>query len=274
MNIKQAVQDIKNLLIEAGDFARAKQKGIKTQYKDGEQALTEADLAVSKMVAERLASWMALDNHVLIDEENITLTPKEAFEKSEYIWAIDPIDGTAGYALGRRLWGVSLALLHQGQPVAGGIYLPGIKELLLSDGNKTTLFDLDVGTEEILTIRKMDVNTQIFVESYYGNGRGWGNTWGDCPVWKNTPESAVQGFTSALKNQAAGAVLTRGFSLWDVAAAFVMAKTTGHKIFSMEDGRELVTFTADDFHDNWKLKEDWLLCHAENFEFIKNALTQ
>lgn len=45
------------------------------------------------------------------------------------LWLVDPIDGTTNYAYGSPLWGVSVALLQEGQVVLGGIVLPDLHEV-------------------------------------------------------------------------------------------------------------------------------------------------
>jgi histidinol-phosphatase len=43
-------------------------------------------------------------------------------------WLVDPIDGTASYALGLPMFGTLLALLVDGEPVFGCIHLPALRE--------------------------------------------------------------------------------------------------------------------------------------------------
>lgn len=41
-------------------------------------------------------------------------------------WAVDPIDGTANFLSGLPFWTISLGLMEDGQPVAGGILAPAL----------------------------------------------------------------------------------------------------------------------------------------------------
>jgi histidinol-phosphatase len=63
--------------------------------------------------------------------------PKDAVFGEEYggqlilrgrCWLVDPIDGTASYALGLPMFGTLLALLVDGEPVFGCIHLPALRE--------------------------------------------------------------------------------------------------------------------------------------------------
>lgn len=276
MDTSKALNDILSFMKEAGALALQNQGRAKISYKDGNQALTETDLAISQLAQQRLKTWFDQPNHILIDEESINLTPDEAFSRYEYQWSLDPIDGTAGYALGRRLYGTSLGVFHKGKPLLGVIYFPAIQELLVADETRAwrvvNPFTPDA-KEEPLQCRPMDVHSQIFVESFFGKFQKW-----DEPpvgkIWLNTPESALQGFMSVLTSQAAGAASARMFAIWDVAASVAMAQRAGFSIRSLSDGRVLSTFQPSDFKENWKMSDVWLICADENFDFLSNALKE
>lgn len=272
IDLAKAVADIGAFLKEAGDFALSKQRQIKVMYKEGNQALTEADLAVSRLAQERLSSWLSQPGHVLIDEESIQRTPDDIFASTSYQWVLDPIDGTAGYALGRKLWGVSLGLLHQGRPVAGGIYLPAAGYFLMSDGQQTFSIDPVTGSREVVSCQKMDVHSQIFVDSYLGSGMAWGTDINNRNMWINTPESAVQGAATTLLGQSAATVIMSFYSIWDAAGMMALARTAGFKVLNMNDGREWLQMGPDDFKPNWKLQSSWLVCHPDNFDMISGAI--
>ena len=124
----------------------------------------------------------------------------------------------------------------------------------------------------------MEINSQIFVESYGSHLPSKHDAFSGLKIWLNTPESAVQGFASTLTNQSAGATLITGatdktgYSIWDVAAAVALAQHTGHKVLSTKDGHEWAQFSASDFKENWKLAESWMLVHPENFDEISEAI--
>ncbi|XDF34808.1 histidinol-phosphatase [Paracidovorax avenae] len=47
---------------------------------------------------------------------------------AEYVWVIDPIDGTKSFITGSPLWGTLIALLHHGRPVLGLMDMPVLGE--------------------------------------------------------------------------------------------------------------------------------------------------
>lgn len=265
------LEQIKNFLLDAGNIAIEKQQALQITYKDSGQILTNVDLEISKMLGEYAVEWFKDETYVVIDEETNNMNPQQALENYNYLCVIDPIDGTAGYALGRRLWGVSLGIFHKGHPVSGGIYMPGLQTILLADAEQSLHIDMINNKKTLIKAKKMNINKEVFIESYFGCDRSWGKGF-DSNFWFNTPESAVQGYYNTLLNQSAGATAINALSLWDFAGAICIAKNTGHQIYNMKTDERLYDITASMFHNNWRIKDNWIVCHPENYQFIKTAL--
>lgn len=51
---------------------------------------------------------------------------------SEYLWVVDPLDGTTNFAHGMPLYSISIAVLHRGEPIAGGVFAPALGEMYLA----------------------------------------------------------------------------------------------------------------------------------------------
>lgn len=47
---------------------------------------------------------------------------------AEYVWIVDPIDGTKSYISGMPLFGTLLGLLHRGKPIIGTVGMPALGE--------------------------------------------------------------------------------------------------------------------------------------------------
>ena len=71
--------------------------------------------------------------HGIVGEEFGTERPD-----AEYVWVLDPVDGTISFASGVPLFGTLIALKHEGRPVLGIIHQPVLGELVLGDGETTT----------------------------------------------------------------------------------------------------------------------------------------
>jgi len=82
--------------------------------------LTEYDQAAETLIIKRLQE--SFPDHSLVSEES----EHERFQSdgSEYVWYVDPLDGTNNYANGYPVFSTSIALYKSGQPVLGVVYDP------------------------------------------------------------------------------------------------------------------------------------------------------
>ncbi len=60
---------------------------------------------------------------------------------AEYVWVIDPIDGTRSFITGSPLWGTLLALLWRGRPHMGLIDMPVLGERWVGCADRRTQFN-------------------------------------------------------------------------------------------------------------------------------------
>lgn len=123
---------IKEVLEEASEIAQrnfGKSLSISTKEDDNNQVLTETDLAIGKLIVEKISQQYPVHN--IIDEEAGVVD-----KSSEYTWVIDPIDGTSNFANGVPMYGVMLGLLQNATPIAGGVTLPSLNEVYLAEKGK------------------------------------------------------------------------------------------------------------------------------------------
>jgi myo-inositol-1(or 4)-monophosphatase len=65
----------------------------------------------------------AFPSHAILSEEN-----EHGFTDAQWTWVIDPLDGTTNFTRGIPLWGVSIGLLYDGEPVFGYVYFPPVNQ--------------------------------------------------------------------------------------------------------------------------------------------------
>ena len=91
---------------------------------------------VDKAVEDRMRDIIIAEHpdHGILGEERKAHAPD-----NEFVWVIDPIDGTLPFLAGIPVFGILLALLHNGIPVLGIIDMPMTAERWIgADGLKTT----------------------------------------------------------------------------------------------------------------------------------------
>jgi 3'(2'), 5'-bisphosphate nucleotidase len=101
-----------------------------TVEEGGEGPVSAADLAVNHWLLEGLAEAFPAAPWTLLSEE----TAKEQLASGEplageWLWILDPLDGTRDFLEGSGEYAVHLALVHEGSPVLGLIVLPELQEL-------------------------------------------------------------------------------------------------------------------------------------------------
>jgi myo-inositol-1(or 4)-monophosphatase len=85
--------------------------------------VTAADIEIESRL--RAAILRLFPDHGIIGEEQ-----GNHRTNAEFVWVLDPIDGTKSFITGVPLFTTLIALMHQGEPVCGAIYQPILDELV------------------------------------------------------------------------------------------------------------------------------------------------
>jgi 3'(2'), 5'-bisphosphate nucleotidase len=101
-----------------------------TVEEGGEGPVSAADLAVNRWLLDGFAAAFPQAPWTLLSEE----TAKEGLASgqpiaSEWLWVLDPLDGTRDFLQGTGEYAVHLALVRRQRPVLGLILLPELEEL-------------------------------------------------------------------------------------------------------------------------------------------------
>lgn len=97
---------------------------IEAEYKAGHDPVTEADRAVDAVLKQHLLR----DGEGWLSEE--TIDDHSRLSKQR-VWVVDPLDGTREFVQGIPEFCVSIAMVEDGVPIAGGICNPATNELIL-----------------------------------------------------------------------------------------------------------------------------------------------
>jgi histidinol phosphatase-like enzyme (inositol monophosphatase family) len=176
---------LKELALQSGDFIRPyfANPSLAVEFKADHSPVTAADRGAEELLRTLITA--KFPDHGIIGEE---LGNDRA--DAEFVWVLDPIDGTKSFITGVPLWGTLIALLHQGQPVLGAIHQPILHQLMIGDGTTTTLNDRPVRVrpchrpEEATLLTSDPLNPAL-----YQNGAAFDalckrarlvRTWGDC----------------------------------------------------------------------------------------------
>lgn len=221
--------------------------GFRFEHKADRSLVTEIDLAVEAMVRDRLARQ--LPAHVVLGEEGGLVGAAGGGSFPEWLWAIDPIDGTHSLRHRVPLFGSLYALLWWGEPVLGVIDLPLLGRRLSGaveigawrDGMPLRLGDLELGLpveEEIVATGERSQ----FVRA--GFAAGFDRLMAEHPRTRTYCDCF--GHALALEG-AVGAMVDPDLRLWDAAAAIALARSTGAAVAFLDSGERGGTAAAGRF---------------------------
>lgn len=171
--------------------------------------------AIDREVEEWLAKQVAAryPNHRILSEESGLMLSGETFT-----WVIDPIDGTRAFASGLPIWGVSIGILHDQEPYAGGLYLPMTDEMYW--GTTSQAF---YNEQQLAPIREIDLDSPLaFLAVPSDFHHHFQITY---------PRIRSLGSTAAhlayVATGAAVGALVHPFSLWDLAGVLPILRALG-----------------------------------------------
>jgi myo-inositol-1(or 4)-monophosphatase len=222
---------------------KSSKREIKT-FKSQTDLVTETDLASEKIISDIIKSKYP-DHSILAEESGLKKS-----HSSEYIWVIDPLDGTTNFVHEYPSYAVSIALINNGEPVVGvviemplmNIYCATINSpaycnnniISCSDTNKLILSLLVTGFSYDHN-DNWNLNMKLFKE-FTDITQGVRRLGSAAIDFCHTAIGHVDGFWEFDLNP------------WDVAAGILIAKQAGAKIsklngekFSIYDNEVLVT---------------------------------
>ena len=120
-----------DLAIKAARFLLIKQKkisGLKITSKKAQGMVSNADVESEAMIIEGIKR--KYPDHFILAEESAyaeymgQMDRYKFLKEKEWVWIIDPLDGTNNFLNGLDYYGVCISLVHFGEPVVGVVLRP------------------------------------------------------------------------------------------------------------------------------------------------------
>ena len=86
--------------------------------------VTKADLKVNEMIIKRINEKYRDIDWQILSEENVNICSKECNKESEWLWVLDPLDGTKDFLQGTGNYAMHLALNYKKRPYLGVVLIP------------------------------------------------------------------------------------------------------------------------------------------------------
>ncbi len=211
---------------------------IEATMKSGDDPVTAADLAVNDVLLDLLPEpgegWLS--------EETADTTDRLGRER---VWIVDPIDGTREFVQGIPEWSISIGLIEDGRPVAGGICSPATGERIIGSNETGVQY---IGDRPPATATSLTDAVVLASRSEVRRGE-WAR-------FSDQPFTVVPMGSVALKNAlvAAGRADATWTLVpkheWDVAAGAALVTASGGWI-ALPDGNEPTWNSRDPLIDGF-----------------------
>jgi myo-inositol-1(or 4)-monophosphatase len=217
---------IKNITVKAGKetlrlFGKIGVKYIKTSKID---VVTEADLRSEHIIVSGIKK--RFPDHGIISEES----PDFNIDK-DYLWIIDPLDGTRNYSRHTPEYGVMVALCYKKEVIMSTIYLPYFKELYFArKGKGAYLNNVKI---RCASTKEYKFSFGITVSIWRKHNKKLMNLLvdaaGDDSVWISSFGAAAMIHCMIASGKRDWTII-QNHKIWDVAAGYLLMKESGCKI--------------------------------------------
>ncbi len=194
---------------------------LRSRKKHDRSLVSEADEAIERAVEALISA--KFPEHGILGEEFANKWPSE-----EYVWTIDPIDGTTPFVYGIPMFGTLLGLVRGGEPCFGAICLPTWQENLVGDchkafsNGKAISVDNNPALEDAVLLTS-DLTELVHTPQRSGFSRLLeevyiARTWGDC-----------FGYAMVARGEAS-IMMDAGLNAWDIAPLVPILRGAGAEI--------------------------------------------
>lgn len=197
-------------------------KRHRIEEKPGAGIVTEADKAAENYLVKQILRKFPESSIITEETGNYS-------GKSEWLWIIDPLDGTSNYAHGFPWFCVSVGIYRDNQAVAGAVYHPILKELFIAERHKGSFLN----GKRIRVSRCAQMDKALLGTGFYYSKKAQ-LAW-EMKIFHRLNEhaQAVRRPGSAALDLACVAAgrfdgfWERGLSSWDVAAGCLLVEEAG-----------------------------------------------
>ncbi len=143
VDINILIDDLRIFSWEAADiliyYSRIiKDKNLKSNIinlTNKEDPVTLADLKVNEIIIKRINEKYENTSWEILSEENVKLGSDSCDANVDWLWVLDPLDGTKDFIQGTGDYAMHLALNYKQKPYLGVVLIPEKNELWISNGD-------------------------------------------------------------------------------------------------------------------------------------------
>ena len=147
------------LLVNSDD-----KRNILKNYNENDP-VTLADLKVNELIITRINETYKNINWDILSEENVKISSKNFYSNNDWIWVLDPLDGTKDFIQGTGNYAMHLALNFKQKPYLGFVLIPNKNQLWIADGKKTWCEKRDGSKYEPILLKNKNLQEMTLVTS-------------------------------------------------------------------------------------------------------------
>tara|TARA_Y100000994_G_C15678487_1_gene436792 strand:+ start:719 stop:1624 length:906 start_codon:yes stop_codon:yes gene_type:complete len=153
------------LLYYSKELRNSNNKNKIIKNEDENDPVTLADLKVDELITKRIMEKYSGIDWEILSEENIKMPSNNVNTDSEFLWILDPLDGTKDFIEGTGNYAMHLALNHKQVPFLGIVLIPERNQLWITNGNKTWCERRDGSNLETKKSKNIRFNEMTIVTS-------------------------------------------------------------------------------------------------------------
>ena len=130
-----------------------------------EDPVTMADLKVNEIIIKRINEKYNLINWEILSEENVKGGTNNYYPDKDWVWVLDPLDGTQDFIQGTSNYAMHLALNYKKKPYLGIVLIPEKEELWIANGENVWCERKDKSLVRSSLLKKEILQEMVIVTS-------------------------------------------------------------------------------------------------------------
>lgn len=223
----------------APEHFRFTKKRNYVETKDKRELVTRYDIKINKFLVNKIKNRFP-EHSILSEEEGMRN------KKSEYMWVVDPLDGTTNFVMRHTFFTTTMALLKNGEPILGVIYAPYTRELFVAEKGKGAYQN-----EVKMQVSDENKLSRSFLCFAYSHERkslqravsAYKHFEFEARSMRHFGSSSLE-LAFVASGRIDGMIITPPVRIWDVSAGMLMVKEAGGKITDFQGDPKRISFNG------------------------------
>ena len=216
----------------AGQRAMEEINYIKVSVKNSNELVTQADGRCQKIIIDRIKENYPDHGFIAEEGEEGKMFKQPPRGRDPLWWVIDPIDGTNNFAHRMLFFTVSIAVMHEGEPIIGVIFEPATDSMFTAVTGREAQLN---GRRIMASEEAIDQFASVGLESHFENGApSWACELMERTRFRNLGSTALQ--LAYVAKGSMVATIANTPKLWDIAGGVVINQAAGSVITNWQGG--------------------------------------